>query len=493
MAIVRLRFLLLSFLLPFAVACGGGGGGGGGGEAITGSLVLTGTGMPVGGVGSVAVSGPSNYMQSVDLVAVSAQFGFSPTPPKGTQTLANLAPGIYTVTAEVVMSQHTPYAPQPRSQSVAVAAGKAATAIIAYSVQADLSLTLTQVASGLSNPGFLSAPANDTRLFIVEKPGRIRIVKNGQLLTTPFLDIAALTSFVAGSERGLLSMVFHPQYASNGLFYVYYTDVNGNIAVYRFNVFASDADLADPASEMRILTIVRDPANSNNNGGLLAFGPDGFLYIATGDGGGVGDPAGNAQNLDKLLGKLLRIDVSNTTVAQPYTIPATNPFINQAGKQPEIWAYGLRNPWRYAFDSSSALLYIADVGQERRQEVNVAAASQGGLNYGWNIMEGSLCYPGDPCTQTGLRLPILEVGGNCPIIGGYAYRGSAIPELRGRYFYSDYCLGGLRSLLYRAALATEQTSWAVPDVLLITSFGEDAQKELYMLSSNGNVYRIEKQ
>jgi glucose/arabinose dehydrogenase len=477
MAIARLRFLLLSLLLSLTVACGGGGGGGN--ETTTGTLVVTVSGLPAGLDGSVAVSGPGGYMQSV----------------KATQTLINLVPGTYTLTAAVVLSGATPYAPQPSTQSVMVAAGEAATATIGYAAQAALSLTLTQVAGGLSNPLFLTAPANDTRLFVVEQPGRIRIVKNGQLLATPFLDIAALTSFVAGSERGLLSMVFHPQYASNGLFYVYYTDVNGNIAVYRFNVFASDADLADPASGIRILTIIRDPARSNHNGGLLAFGPDGFLYIATGDGGGAGDPAGNAQNLNKLLGKLLRIDVSNTTVTQPYAVPTTNPFVNQVGKQPEIWAYGLRNPWRYAFDGSAALLYIADVGQERLEEVNVAAASQGGLNYGWNIMEGSLCYPNDPCSQTGLTLPILEYDHSqgCSITGGYVYRGSAMPELRGRYFYSDYCSGGLKSFVYRAGVAIEKTSWAVPNVLLITSFGEDAQKELYMLSSNGNVYRIEKQ
>lgn len=477
MVIAELRFLFLACLLAMAAACGGGGGGG----SATGSLALTVAGLPAGADAAVTVSGPGGFAQSV----------------KSTQTLTGLNPGAYTVSAANAQNGATPYTPQPAAQNVGVSAGMTANAMVTYTAQASIVLGLRQVATGLSSPLFLTAPANDARLFIVEQPGTIRIVKNGQLLPTPFLDISTLTSFSSGTERGLLSMVFHPQYATNGLFFVYYTDVNGNIAVYRFNVFASDPDLADPTSGVRVLSIARDPANSNHNGGLLAFGPDGFLYVGTGDGGGAGDPPRNAQNLNTLLGKLLRIDVSNTSPAQGYSVPASNPFVNQAGRRGEIWAYGLRNPWRYAFDAG--LLYIADVGQDRREEVDVAATSLGGLNYGWNVMEGSLCYPSDPCDKTGLTLPVFDYdhgvndANGCAITGGYVYRGSAIPELQGRYFYSDYCAGWLKSFVHRSGTATEQTDWNITNVGQILSFGEDAQNELYMLSATGNVYQIIKQ
>ncbi|MGV3654312.1 MAG: PQQ-dependent sugar dehydrogenase, partial [Noviherbaspirillum sp.] len=257
-------------------------------------------------------------------------------------------------------------------------------------------LGLQAVASGLSSPLFLTAPAGDPRLFVVERPGRIRIVQDGALLPVPFLDIVDRTT-VEG-ERGLLSMAFDPQYAANGFVYVFFTDAEGNIAVERFTVSASDPNVADPQSALRILSIAH-PEFSNHNGGLLSFGPDGFLYIGTGDGGGGDDPNGNAQNPASLLGKLLRIDVSAASAAQPYAIPPGNSFAGGAGGSPEIWALGLRNPWRYAFDAASGLLYIADVGQARREEINVADAAQGGLNYGWNIVEGTQCFSGTECNR----------------------------------------------------------------------------------------------
>ena len=251
----------------------------------------------------------------------------------------------------------------------------------------------------------------------------------------------------------------------------------------------------DPAF-LRILTITHR-AFSNHNGGLVAFGPDGFLYIGIGDGGVGGDPLGNGQNLNALLGKLLRIDVRNASASQPYAIPSLNPFVGQANRLGEIWAYGLRNPWRYAFDAATGFLYIADVGQDRIEEVNVAAAATAGLNYGWNITEGSLCYPGDPCNKQGLTPPVLEyahdASGGCSITGGRVYRGSAIPELRGRYFYSDYCSGWLRSFVYSNSAATEQIDWNIVNAGQIFSFGEDAQKELYLLASTGSVYKIVRQ
>lgn len=352
-------------------------------------------------------------------------------------------------------------------------------------------LVLRQVAAGLSNPLFLTAPAGDPRLFIVEQPGRIRIVKQGALLAVPFLDLTA--KITAGGEQGLLSLAFDPRYADNGYFYVYFNDTQGDIAVERYSVMPGNADLADPASVLRILSIPH-PTFGNHNGGLLAFGADGYLYAGIGDGGGGGDPSGNAQNLGKLLGKLLRIDVSSASAAKPYSIPPGNPFAGQAGRMAEIWAYGLRNPWRYAIDGET--LYIADVGQSQREEINAAPLAQGGLNYGWNIMEGKTCYKDAGCSPAGLTAPILDYDHSqgCSVTGGYVYRGNAIPELRGHYFYSDFCGGWLRSLRYQNGQTSDQRSWPVGNVGPILSFGLDAQQELYLLGSEGGkVYRLEKQ
>ena len=470
MPVDSLRLLLLAVFM--LAACGGGGGGGGG--ATTGGLTITVGGLPAGASASVSVSGTGGSSQTV------AQ----------TQTFASLAAGAYAVTAANVTVGATIYAPQPASQAVTVDFGTTASATVTYAPQGAIALALQQVATGLDSPLFLTTPAGDARLFVVERPGRIRIVQNGELLSTPFLDIHNRTT--TDGERGFLSMAFHPQYATNGLFYVYYTDLNGDIAIDRFSVSAANPDVADPLSVVRVLFIPH-PTFSNHNGGLLAFGTDGFLYIGTGDGGGGGDPAANAQNTNTLLGKLLRIDVG--AAVQPYAIPASNPYANQAGKRGEIWAYGLRNPWRYSFDAAAGLLYIADVGQGRREEVDVTGVDQAGLNYGWNIMEGMLCYPGDPCDRQGLTPPVLDYdhGAGCSITGGYVYRGNTIPELRGRYFYSDLCAGWLKSFLYSNGAATEQTDWNIQNVAPIYSFGQDAQGELYILSGNGTVYRIVRQ
>mgnify|MGYP000126627235 CR=1 FL=1 len=352
---------------------------------------------------------------------------------------------------------------------------------------APFALKLEQVASGLVNPVFLTAPPNDARLFIVEQRGRILVLHDGQVLATPFLDISSKIS--SGGERGLLSMAFHPQYASNGWFFVYFTDLNGDITVERFLVSASNPNVAASAAAA-VLSIPHRFAG-NHNGGLLAFGPDGMLYVGTGDGGGGGDPQGNAQNNNSLLGKMLRLDVSTL----PYTIPSNNPFVGQAGKRVELWAFGLRNPWRFAFDRVANLLYIADVGQSAREEIDVVGSGAAGINYGWNITEGTLCYPGDPCPKQGITLPLIEYAHSegCSITGGYVYRGAQLPEVSGHYFYSDYCSGWLKSFRYSNGVATEQRTWAVPSVGNITSFGEDSAGELYMLSANGNVYRIARQ
>ena len=351
----------------------------------------------------------------------------------------------------------------------------------------DLLLDLLPVVTGLTMPVYLTAPAGDPRLFVVEQPGRIRIVKNGQLLPSPFLDISARVSY--GGERGLLSMAFDPQYATNGFFYVYYTSVpNGDIVVERYGG-AAGADVAG-TTPTAVITIPH-PGAANHNGGLVTFGPDGMLYMGTGDGGGGGDPSGNGQNQNVLLGKLLRLDVRTL----PYVIPETNPFRGQAGKRGEIWAYGLRNPWRFAFDrgANPPVLYIADVGQNLYEEVNAVSSAAAGVNYGWNVMEGLHCYPsGDGCSKTGLTLPVLEyshASGACSITGGFVYRGED-PEMAGQYFYSDYCSGFLASLSGAVGSGFTQHTWSVPNVGSVLSFGEDGAGELYVLSANGTVYRL---
>jgi glucose/arabinose dehydrogenase len=355
---------------------------------------------------------------------------------------------------------------------------------------APLTLSLRQVVSGLDNPTFLTAPAGNRRQFIVERAGRIRILQDGLVLALPFLDISAHVS--TAGEGGLLSMAFDPQYAANGQYFIYYVDTAGDIVVERRSVSANP-NLSDPTSALEIIRIAH-PTYTNHVGGLVAFGPDGFLYLGTGDGGGAGDPAGNAQNPASLLGKLLRLDVAGATAGTPYAIPASNPFRGQAGKRGEIWALGLRNPWRFAFDANQ--LYIADVGQDRREEVDIAPQSQGGLNYGWNILEGTLCYNAASCDRGGLTAPAYEYdhgvanANGCAIIGGYVYRGAAIPELAGRYFFSDYCAGFLKSFSAPAASALDVTVWPVANVGTVISFGRDADGELYVISGAGAIYKI---
>lgn len=339
------------------------------------------------------------------------------------------------------------------------------------------------VTAGLASPVFLTSPAGDARLFVVEQPGRIRVVENGVLLPTPFLTIASLST---GGERGLLSMAFHPDYARNGYFYVNYTDPRGDTRVERYRVGA-DRNRADPASAQLVIGIAQP--YSNHNGGLVAFGPDGKLYVGMGDGGGGGDPDENGQDPAELLGKLLRLDVDG---AAPYAIPADNPFAGRGGGRAEIWATGMRNPWRFSWDRAANLLFVADVGQNRLEEVNVVPAGQGGLNYGWDVMEGSDCFePGTGCDRTGLVLPATEYShaDGCSVTGGYVYRGQDLPALRGTYFYADYCAGWIRSFRYANGQATDARSWDLGGVGNVTSFGEDARGELYVLAGGG-VYKI---
>jgi glucose/arabinose dehydrogenase len=314
--------------------------------------------------------------------------------------------------------------------------------------------------SGLDRPvAIANAGDGSNRLFVAEQAGRVRLIKGGVLQATPFLDISTKVS--SDGERGLLGLAFPPGYAAKGHFYVYYTDLSGTLTVARYRVGANP-DVADANSEQVILSVAH--ARTNHNGGQLAFGPgDGYLYVALGDGGGGGDPDGNGQNTNTLLGKILRLDVESG--ATPYAIPAGNPFASGGGR-PEIWAYGLRNPWRFSFDRQTHDLFIADVGQALWEEVDYQpGGAAGGANYGWKIMEGMHCYNAATCDQAGLTLPVAEYDHSlgCAVIGGYVYRGSAQPSLAGLYFYADECGGYSRTAACgRAARWFERPSTPAP-------------------------------
>jgi glucose/arabinose dehydrogenase len=351
-------------------------------------------------------------------------------------------------------------------------------------------LTTQLVARGFASPLDLKVPTgDDARLFVVEQGGRIRIVRGGAILPQPFLDISARIS--SGGEQGLLGLAFHPSYRSNGRFYVNYTDPGGDSHVSEFKVSAN-ADVADASSE-RTLLFVRQPF-ANHNGGGLAFGSDGFLYAGFGDGGSGGDPFGNGQNLQTPLGKMLRIDVDR---GDPFAIPADNPFTGVSGAVPSIWAYGLRNPFRFSFDAATGDLYVGDVGQESVEEIDVGLlARRGGENYGWNLTEGSQCYqPSSGCNRTGLTLPVTEYthADGCAVIGGVVYRGCRLPGYAGTYFYSDYCSAFVRSFRLANGQATEARDWTGQlgrGLDRPTSFGTDADGEVYIVDQDGEIYKI---
>ncbi len=349
-------------------------------------------------------------------------------------------------------------------------------------------LSFIQVVSGLENPVHITH-ANDGRgrLFIVEQPGRIRIFSNGSLQPTPFLDITDRVGCCG--ERGLLSTAFPPGFSTKGYFYVNYTNAAGNTVVSRFSVTGT-GEVADPASENLILTV--NQPFPNHNGGQIAFGLDGMLYIGMGDGGGGGDPLGSGQDPSSLLGKLLRIDVESGV--QPYAIPTSNPFLSISTTRPEIWASGLRNPWRFSFDRESGDLYIADVGQNQYEEVNVQAASSlGGENYGWNIMEGTHCYQQPSCDTNGLVLPVLEYdhgSGDRSITGGHVYRGGNFPRMRSIYLFGDFSSGRMAGMR-RLGTGGFESALLSNSGFAISSFGEDESGEVYVADISGTVYRIE--
>lgn len=350
-----------------------------------------------------------------------------------------------------------------------------------------LTYSLEKIADNFRRPTHLTnAGDGSRRLFVVEQEGQIWVIYDGQRLSEPFLDLRAQVGS-RGNEQGLLSIAFHPQFANNGRFFVNYTDRNGDTVVAEYRV-STDRNRADPASARELLRI--DQPAANHNGGLLLFGPDGYLYIGTGDGGGAGDPLDAGQRLDALLGKLLRIDVDN---GQPYTIPADNPFLNRNGALPEIWAYGLRNPWRFTFDAVDNILFIADVGQNAWEEVNAVPANAAGLNYGWRLMEGEQCYRPATCDQSGLVMPVAvyphdSAIGGCSVTGGEVYRGIRQPALTGIYFYADFCTGNLWALWRNTG--EWQHALVARLNLQTTSFGLDEDGEIYLLDRAGGVYRL---
>ena len=471
----RLRLCAI-FVFGLALSgCGGGGGGGtGSATAPENRIDVAVAGLPVGVNAAITITDPGG--KAVGRLTTAGQVFVT-------------GPGSFTVSADPVIGGTATYLAVVVPNEITVPAPPSiATVTVTYAPAPPLQLRFAAVASGLVLPTFLASPPGGTDIYVVELPGRIRKLVNG-VPQAPVLDISARVS--SGGERGMLSLAFDPQFATNGNVFVCFTDTNGDIAIERVTFPLPGAVQAPESTAVRVLTIPHRTFG-NHNGGQLQFGIDGMLYLGTGDGGGAGDPFASGQNLDTLLGKIVRIDVS----ALPYKVPADNPFAGQAGNRPEIWAYGLRNPWRFSFDNTTGSLYIADVGQNSREEVNAVAAGASGLNYGWNIWEGSICFPsGAACNPAGVTMPLIDYdhGDGCSVTGGYVYRGSALPEVAGRYFYSDFCGGWLRSFFVAQGAATERIDWGIMPVGNIQSFGVDSKNELYVMTSAGGVYKLVRQ
>jgi glucose/arabinose dehydrogenase len=323
-------------------------------------------------------------------------------------------------------------------------------------------------------------------VFVVEQTGYIRVIRGGKVASRPFLDVDALTA--SGGEQGLLGLAFHPDYGSNGFFFINYTDNHGDTVVARYQV-SDDPDVASPDSARVLLRV--DQPYSNHNGGGLAFGPDGYLYIGLGDGGSAGDPENRAQDLGTPLGKMLRIDVDARSNGAQYGIPDDNPFAGRAGARPEVWLYGLRNPWRFSFDRDGGDLWIGDVGQGGIEEIDRIAPDDGGLNLGWRLMEGDQCFESD-CDRDGLTLPasVYEHGSaHCSVTGGYVYRGNDVPSLRGGYLFADYCSGVVWVL--DASTPVAGATRVLDTEIRISSFGEDASGELYVADHGfGRIFKV---
>lgn len=349
----------------------------------------------------------------------------------------------------------------------------------------------TTVVMGLDNPVFVTAPPGDTtRVFIVEKAGLVRILKNGVMLTQPFLDITDQTS--KGDEQGLLGLAFAPDYGTSGRFFVSYTAVGGGNAGHSvLSWFLASTTNPDSAVKSETVLFEMDQPFANHNGGMITFGPDGYLYVGFGDGGDGGDPLETGQDLSDELGSILRVNVAGGL----FSYPGDNPFAETPGAVGSIWQYGLRNPWRFSFDRQTGDMYIADVGQNQYEEVNVVpAGNPGGQNFGWDDMEGKHCYEENPCGSNTSTRPFIEYshgGGRCSVTGGYVYRGAAVPAIAGLYFYADYCSGTVWSFRYGSGSISEERSWSQLKANgSITSFGEDGRGELYVTTQSGRLLRF---
>lgn len=412
--------------------------------------------------------------------------------PSGTMPPSPGSTPVIRVTPALQTPSSTPSSPAT-TPSQPVPATAAPTAPTSPTADPYIALAIEPFASGLPALTFLTHAGDATGvLYAVGQEGIITALSaSGEVQSGPFLDISRRIS--AGGERGLLGLAFHPDYASNGRLFVNYTNRDGHTVVSEFaraSAAGSTPVQADRDSE-RVILLIEQPF-ANHNGGMIAFGPDRYLYIGMGDGGLGGDPLGNGQNRTALLGKMLRIDVDGD---EPYAIPVNNPFLDHPGAAREIWALGLRNPWRFSFDRETGDLFIGDVGQNSQEEIDAEPAGQGGRNYGWNVMEGDRCFRSAGCDQTGLTLPVAindRRRGECAIIGGYVYRGSQFPELHGTYVYSDACTGGLWVL--DAQTAIEQGSADAFEVGFAgpgaSSFGEDEAGELYLVDLSGGIYRV---
>jgi glucose/arabinose dehydrogenase len=339
---------------------------------------------------------------------------------------------------------------------------------------------------GLDKPVELTHAGDSSgRLFLLEQAGRILIARDGNMVGEPYLNITGRVGS-NGSEQGLLGLAYHPDYPRNGYFYVNYTDRDGNTVISRFSVSGQNPDVADPDSEKRLFYISQP--YPNHNGGSVVFGPDGYLYLGLGDGGAGGDPQGNAQNTGVLLGKILRIDVDH---GDPYAIPPDNPFA-QGGGAPEVWAYGLRNPWRFSFDALTSDLYIGDVGQNAWEEIDyLPANAAGGVNFGWDYREGNHPFEGPVPASVELVDPVSEYGHDqgCSVTGGLVYRGQMLPEWQGVYLYGDYCSGSVWGLV-RGADGAWQHALVFDSGGRISSFGEDETGEIYIIGHGGRVFRL---
>ena len=357
-----------------------------------------------------------------------------------------------------------------------------------------MGLSLTLIADGFADPAAMASPPDDDRLFVVELFGTIRLVTDGKASSEASLDLT--DDLTTGGNKGLTGLAFHPDFGSNGRVFVMHNNASGATRIVEYAMKADDPDRFDQTSTRLILEI--NQSGFHHQGGLLEFGPDGYLWVTLGDGGAfadgleVGDPFGNGQDPNTLQGTVLRLDVDS---GSPYAIPPDNPFADGSEGAPEVWAYGFRNPWRLAIDPLTGLVFVSDVGHFSWEEINITTLDQSGLNYGWPILEGDACYKAETCDDAGLTRPRVtydhSVG--CAVIGGPVYRGAAMPELQGTYFYSDYCVGWTRSFRFEAGAVVSERDWTddLGSLSNITSFGVDSSGEMYVIQQTGEIYRID--